>query len=185
MVCYAILRNSDGNRYVLYLDWYDGQWNWNVNWLENDWNANNPSAVLATHFISLPTSCWESFVLRVDRANHRASYLFHPSVLTEQCIFYYLKILFPRVSSTILLEYLFFSRLISPTVAYLLWVKNLQWLLLQLFLQTKSQFVDLKNVCESSVGYGSSHTTRYRGFLISVKSAVVLRGGVNIFCIFK
>ena len=53
IIYYTILRNSNGNRYVLYLYWNDGAWNWNVNWLDNDWNANNPSAVLATHFISL------------------------------------------------------------------------------------------------------------------------------------
>jgi hypothetical protein len=47
------LRNPNGNRYVLYLYWNDGQWNWNYNWLDNDWNARNPSAVLATLFISL------------------------------------------------------------------------------------------------------------------------------------
>jgi hypothetical protein len=53
-VLYTILRNPNGNRYVLYLYWNDGRWNWNANWLENDWNVNNPSAVLATLFISLP-----------------------------------------------------------------------------------------------------------------------------------
>lgn len=49
---YIFLRNANGNRYVLYLYWNDGVWNWNVNWLDNDYNVNNPSAVLATHFIS-------------------------------------------------------------------------------------------------------------------------------------
>lgn len=88
-VCYIILRNSDGNRYILYLYWNDGQWNWNMNWLGNDWNDNNPSAVLATHFISLPTLCWESFVLRVARAIHQAFYLFRLLGLKEQYIFYY------------------------------------------------------------------------------------------------
>ena len=53
---YTFLRNPNGNRYVLYLYWNDGQWNWNYNWLENDWNVNNPSAVLATIFISLSIS---------------------------------------------------------------------------------------------------------------------------------
>lgn len=50
---YMILRNPDGSRYVLCL--YrndDGKWNWNVNWPDNDWNADNPSAGLATLFIS-------------------------------------------------------------------------------------------------------------------------------------
>jgi hypothetical protein len=58
---YIILRDPNGNRYVLYLYWDGGRWNWNYNWLDNDWNADNPSAVLATLFISLPS--WESFVL--------------------------------------------------------------------------------------------------------------------------
>ena len=68
----TFLRNSNGNRYVLYLYWNDDAWNWNVNWLDNDWNANNPSAVLATLFISLPFG--ESFVLRADLASRRAFY---------------------------------------------------------------------------------------------------------------
>lgn len=51
---YTILRNSDGNRYVLYLYWNDGKWNWNYNWLDNKFDANNPSLVLATiSFLSL------------------------------------------------------------------------------------------------------------------------------------
>ena len=50
----TFLRNPNGNRYVLYL--YrndDSQWNWNQNWLDNDWNANNRSVSLANLFISL------------------------------------------------------------------------------------------------------------------------------------
>ena len=41
-------RNSDGNLYVRYLYWNDDRWNWSNNWLDNDWNVNNPAAVLAT-----------------------------------------------------------------------------------------------------------------------------------------
>ena len=44
----TVLRDSDGHRYVLYLCWNDGRWDWNVSWLGDDWNANNPSAVLAS-----------------------------------------------------------------------------------------------------------------------------------------
>ena len=47
---YTFLRNSNGDRYVLYLYWNDGKWDWNYNWLDNDFNVNNPSAVLATAF---------------------------------------------------------------------------------------------------------------------------------------
>jgi len=46
-------RNSDGNLYVRYLYWNDRRWNSDFNWLENDWNGNNPAAVLATGFTSL------------------------------------------------------------------------------------------------------------------------------------
>ncbi len=54
-------RNSDGNLYVRYLYWNDGRWNWNYNYLDNDFDVQNPAAVRATLFISLPL--WrESFV---------------------------------------------------------------------------------------------------------------------------
>ena len=53
MALHTILRNPNGNRYVLYLYWDDDRWNWGYNWLGNDLNARNPSAVLANLFISL------------------------------------------------------------------------------------------------------------------------------------
>ncbi len=43
----TVLRDSRGSRYVLYLGWSVGAWYWNVYWLDNDWDVNNPSAVLA------------------------------------------------------------------------------------------------------------------------------------------
>ena len=49
-----IVRNSDGNLNVPYL-YDDGKvvkLDWN--WLENDWNDNNPALRFATYFISLP-----------------------------------------------------------------------------------------------------------------------------------
>ncbi len=49
-----VLQGPCGFRCVLCLYFKDGKWQWNYNWLENDWNANNPSAVLATLFVSLP-----------------------------------------------------------------------------------------------------------------------------------
>ena len=52
-VFYIFLRNPNGNRYVLYLYLNGREWNWNYNWLDNHWNADNPSASLATLFISL------------------------------------------------------------------------------------------------------------------------------------
>jgi hypothetical protein len=41
------VRNSDGNLYAPYLNWNDGKWNWNYNWLDNDWNDNEFGASLA------------------------------------------------------------------------------------------------------------------------------------------
>ena len=49
-------RNSDGNLYVRYLYWNDDRWNWNNNWLDNDWNDDNPAALRATLFISRSVS---------------------------------------------------------------------------------------------------------------------------------
>jgi hypothetical protein len=47
-------RNSDGNLYVRYLNWDGDRWNWNYNWLDNDWNDDNPAALLANIFVPLP-----------------------------------------------------------------------------------------------------------------------------------
>ncbi len=44
----TVLRSPNGNRCVLYLYWHDGQWHWDAFWLERGWDANNPSAVLAS-----------------------------------------------------------------------------------------------------------------------------------------
>src|SRR3989344_7193914 len=99
---YTFLCNPNGNRYTLYLYWNDDRWNWNANWLDNDRNVNNPSVVLATHFIS-PLYLMEefsllAFVLKVVHASRRAFCLSHLRAPIMQYIFYYLKILFPRVS---------------------------------------------------------------------------------------
>ncbi len=44
----TILRSSRGHRSVLCLYWLDGRGYWLCIWLENDWDANAPSAVLAS-----------------------------------------------------------------------------------------------------------------------------------------
>lgn len=44
----TVLRAPDDHRYVLFLYWLDGQWHWLYNWLEFDWYADGPSAVLAS-----------------------------------------------------------------------------------------------------------------------------------------
>lgn len=45
------IRNSDGYLCVRYLNWNGAKWNWNNNWLDNDFNSDNPAA-LATLSIS-------------------------------------------------------------------------------------------------------------------------------------
>jgi outer membrane protein assembly factor BamB len=52
----TVLRNSIGNRFVLCLCWDDGEWLWYYDWLENDWYANVPSAVLASSTLVSETS---------------------------------------------------------------------------------------------------------------------------------
>lgn len=43
----TVLRSSSGGRCVLCLYWSDGKWYWRYYWLELDWDASDPSAVLA------------------------------------------------------------------------------------------------------------------------------------------
>jgi hypothetical protein len=44
----TILRDSDGLRCVLCLCWHGGRWYWSCYWLDNEWSALDPSAVLAS-----------------------------------------------------------------------------------------------------------------------------------------
>jgi hypothetical protein len=44
----TILQHSGGGRYVLDLFWSDGRWRWRYVWLDVQWDANRPSAVLAS-----------------------------------------------------------------------------------------------------------------------------------------
>jgi hypothetical protein len=57
---YKFLRNSDGKLYVRYLNWNGDRWNWNDNWLDNDFDDQNPAAV-RNYFISLPEFYRKSF----------------------------------------------------------------------------------------------------------------------------
>lgn len=52
----TVLRNSIGDRCVLYLYWNDGEWSWRYSWLESGWNADDPSAVLASSTLVSETS---------------------------------------------------------------------------------------------------------------------------------
>lgn len=44
---WTVYRTSGGSSSVRYLNQYGSQWNWNYDWLGNDWNAREPAAVLA------------------------------------------------------------------------------------------------------------------------------------------
>ena len=44
----TIYRNSNGNLYVRYLCWYDGEWGWVYNWLAGDWDRDYPAVVSAS-----------------------------------------------------------------------------------------------------------------------------------------
>ena len=48
----TVLRDSGGDRYVLYLYWDGGEWSWDCHWLGIDWGANHPSALLASSTVS-------------------------------------------------------------------------------------------------------------------------------------
>jgi hypothetical protein len=83
----TFLRNSDGNRYFLYLNRNDdGSWNWNYNWLDNDRNRDNVSPLLATLFISHPASAGLSF-LPIVPATRPASCRCRPSFPRLQCTY--------------------------------------------------------------------------------------------------
>ena len=103
---HTILLDPNGNRYVLYL--YrndDGTWNWNYNWLDNDWNTDNRSASLATLFISPLISCQRSFVLEADYATRQTCVLLPQVAERVRCTFCYQAILFPTQFEGTLLRY--------------------------------------------------------------------------------
>jgi len=52
----TVLRDSNGDRYVLCLYWNGGEWYWYCPWLENAWFAYDPSAVLASSTLVSETS---------------------------------------------------------------------------------------------------------------------------------
>ena len=95
------VQNRDGNLNVPYVYWNDGQVYLNWNWLDNDWNDNNPAALSATLFISLLTSCWESFVLLSARSIHRASCPPRLILPRVQYIFCYQQISSPTAPSRV------------------------------------------------------------------------------------
>ena len=55
MTSRTFLRSPNGNRYAVYSYWNNGV-KLNYNWLDNNRDADNPSVLLATSFISLPFS---------------------------------------------------------------------------------------------------------------------------------
>lgn len=55
------LRSPNGDRVVLCLYVDGSEWSWYYDWLDDHWDASNPSASLASHFF-LPL-IWGSFAL--------------------------------------------------------------------------------------------------------------------------
>lgn len=66
------VRNRNGNLNVPYLFENDDKVVLNWNWLDNDFNADNPALRHATRIISL-LLLREGFVLRATRSNHQDS----------------------------------------------------------------------------------------------------------------
>jgi len=73
----AHYRGGDGNLYVRYLYWNGERWNWNYNWLDNDWSGGNPAAVPANRFVSLLTFYVRRVFLKlaVPAAQHSADFI--------------------------------------------------------------------------------------------------------------
>ncbi len=88
-------RDADGNLYVRYFYWNGGAWRRDYNWLDNDWNRQNPAVELATLFISLPLSCRESFLLLVCHAIRQSCDPLQIFFQKERYIFCYPRLLFP------------------------------------------------------------------------------------------
>ena len=55
--CYTIVPNRNGDLHVPYLVLNDGKVVLNWNWLDNDWDANDPALRFANLFVSLLESC--------------------------------------------------------------------------------------------------------------------------------
>lgn len=97
--CFVRNRNADGNLYVRYLYWNDTRWNWNYNWLNNDWNDNNPALVPEIIFV-LPLTFGRKFYYLIFLVSffHTSRQDFchtHLVFLKERYIFYHPWILFP------------------------------------------------------------------------------------------
>ena len=78
-------RNPDGNLNVPYLNWNDGQWILNFNWIDNDWNE-NARLPRRKHFHSPPSP--GEFIFRRISASHRPFYRLLKADWILQYIFY-------------------------------------------------------------------------------------------------
>src|SRR3989344_2608070 len=87
---------SGGTLDLRCLGWGGGSWNWSYDWLDNDWNSDNPALVPATLFISL--SKRESFVYPAVLSTHLTFFQLHLFLQIRQYISYYPKTLLPRES---------------------------------------------------------------------------------------
>jgi hypothetical protein len=70
----TLVRNSDSNLNVPYLYENDGKVVLNWNWLDNNWNGNNPALRFATHFTPHPALAGLSFAqLSIPTSEHLAN----------------------------------------------------------------------------------------------------------------
>jgi hypothetical protein len=68
----SYISNADLHRYVRYLYWNDGAWQVGYNWLDNEFDEQNPAVLRATLFISPHVPVWtmRSFVYCIHASQY-------------------------------------------------------------------------------------------------------------------
>lgn len=159
-------RNPNGNLYVRYLYWNGDRWNSNFNWLDNNFNSNNPAALLANLFISPLAYCRRSFVLRgLSQSWLKSVHSIHPAFFQsrslfprERYIFCRPVILIPKESSKIFSKCRSCERPLGCRAVFLLVAKIRQWRWLRWSPPTKNLLFVLKCICALWAKAGSIDT---------------------------
>lgn len=92
----SVWQNPNGNRNVPYLDWDSVERKLNLNWLENDWNAEYRFVAVCNIFCF--PSCLGGFILWIS-SSRPTSCRFHLVSQRGEYIFYCLGLLFPKQSA--------------------------------------------------------------------------------------
>ena len=150
-------RDISGNLNVPYLYENGDKVVLNWNWLDNDWNSNNPAVRFATLFISPPHSRG-SFVFGVGRSSRPTFCRFRPTSPRGQYTFYYPATSLPTEPSEVLLACRLSVWPDAQTVIFLHGKENSPLRLPRLFLQKHYQFVVLANGGEFSAVSGNIGT---------------------------